>query len=232
MLSNGQYTHEHDTLAAERGVPDGIIPKFYREKQFNPSKSKEAGRAIFEEYDAIELMIPGDHTTVHKDRATDEWVKRFPKQWSAYKDGMEQINGMPLEAWHEMIPHPGAIEEFRAMKIRSVEDLANLSDAFIARAPMGLEWRKKAQMEVERRKNADALIEANSELTAKVEAMAKRLEELEAGKIEPGKTVIVTIGEGGGAGGTSISGAGGAGGAGSSGGGGSGRGPGRPPKAA
>ncbi len=195
MLPNGQYTHEHDSIAAERGTPDGIIPKFYREKQFDASASKLAGRAIFREYDAIELMIPGDHTTVHKDAANEEWIRRFPKHWAAYKDGQEQVNGMPLEAWHEMIPHPGVIEEFRAMKVRSVEDLANLSDAFISRAPMGLEWRKKAKIEVEKQKGLEAHISANAELTAKMEAMAKRMEELEAAaapKTPPAPATLTT----------------------------------------
>lgn len=187
MLPNGIYTHEHNVFDAERQQPDAIIPIFYREKQFNARASKEAGRAIYDEYDAAKFLIPGDNTYEHRDRVNEEHRQRWPRQWAAYQSGMEQVNGMPLDSWYEIIPHPGLIEEMRAMKIKSVEDLANISDQIVTGTMWGLEWRKKAKAEVEKRKSMDAHIAANSELQAsldaekiKREAMEKQLAEMSA----------------------------------------------------
>lgn len=178
-LANGVYGHASDENELSRPGPDTVIPKFYREKQLNKRKSEDAGRSIYDEYDAMEFIIPGDNTTIHKERVTEEYMRRFPRQWEAYRAGLEQINGMPLESWYVIANHPGLIEEMRALKIRSVEDLAGINDDYATRAPWGIEWRKKAKEEMAKRQSQDAIIAANAELTAKLEAMEKRLAEME-----------------------------------------------------
>lgn len=184
-LANAVYGHANDEMELERPGADVVMPRFYREKQMNKRKSDEAQRAVYDEYDAAEFIIPGDNTTIHKERVTEEHMRRWPRQWEAYKAGLEQINGMPLESWYVIANHPGLIEEMRAMKIRSVEDLASINDDYATRAPWGRDWRKKAQEEIARRESKDAVIAANAEMMAKLEAMSAELTALKAAQGEP-----------------------------------------------
>lgn len=215
-LPNGVYGHADSERSLEHKGQDVVIPIFYIEKSLNKKKSEAAGRAIFDEYEAAKFIIPGDNTYEHKERVTDalfsdengerrvSWVKRY----EAFKSGLEQTDGMPLDAWYKIINHPGLIEEMRAMKIRSVEDLARLSDDFAMRTSWGLEWRKTAKAEIDARKNKENMAEANAELTASLEAekaarvaMERRLADMEAALAakpkgkggRPRKTVAVEV---------------------------------------
>lgn len=180
MLPNGTYTHEHDSFSAESNMhKDAVVPIFYREKQLNRKKSEAAQRAIYDEYDAAKFLVPGDNTYEHRERVTDDIKRRFPRQWAMYEQGKEQINGMPLESWYKIANNPGLIEEMRAMRIRSVEDLATITDNVVLATMWGLEWRKNAQAELALQKNKTELAEANEGLVAQMQAMAARLAELE-----------------------------------------------------
>lgn len=187
MLPNGTYTHEHDTHSAENNMhKDMVVPIFYKEKHLDRKKSEQAGRSIWMEYDAAKFLVPGDNTYEHRERVTDDIKRRFPRQWAMYEAGKEQVNGMPLETWYKIANNPGLIEEMRALRIRSVEDLAAITDNVVTGYMWGLEWRKKAKDEVESWKAKEALVEAkeamaaaNADLMSKMETMAARLAELE-----------------------------------------------------
>ena len=183
-LANAVYGHANDEMELERPGGDVVMPRFYMEKQMNKRKSDDARRAIYDEYEAAEFIIPGDNTTVHKERVTDEHRHRWPKQYAAFKAGIEQINGMPLESWYAISNHPGLIEEMRALKIRSVEDLAGINDDYATRAPWGRDWRKKAQDELARQKSQDSVLAANAELSAKLEEMSAQLAALQAAQAQ------------------------------------------------
>jgi hypothetical protein len=179
MLANGSYTHEHNTADAENNMnKDVIIPIFYREKQFNPQKSEVAQRSIYDEYDAAKFLIPGDDKTVHIERATLEHTRRWPRQWEAYKAGQDQSTGMPLDAWYQAQRHPAILEEMLALKIRTVEDLANLNDDFAGRTGWGREWREKARTELKSHTQRAEIEKANEGLTEKLQTQEKELEEM------------------------------------------------------
>lgn len=187
MLPNGVYTHEHDAHAAEMQTRDMVVPTFYREKQLNKKKSVAAGRSIYDEYDAVKYFIPGDNTTEHKEKVTDEIINRFRSRWEAYLQGREQTNGMPLDAWYKLADYPGLIEEMRALRIRSVEDLANINDDVAGRTGWGYVWRDNAKAEIAARKSQEELSQNNKHLEdalaaekAAREAVEKRMADLEA----------------------------------------------------
>lgn len=184
MLPNGVYTHEHDVRDAEMKTQDMVIPTFYMEKQLNKKKSVEAGRSIYDEYEAVKFYIPGDNTTEHKERVSHEIIQRFRSRYDAFKAGLEQTNGMPLDAWYKLADHPGLIEEMRAMRIRSVEDLAGIGDDVAMRVGWGYAWRENAKAEVAARKNKEALAESNAELVAKLAAMEAKMAAMEAAQNE------------------------------------------------
>jgi len=187
MLPNGVYGHEHDANSLERQLPDVVVPTFYVEKQLNKKKSDEAQRSIYDEYEAVKYFIPGDNTTEHKERVTPEIIRRFYSRYEAFKAGLEQTNGMPLDAWYKLANYPGLLEEMRAMRIRSVEDLASIGDDVAMRAPWGYDWRNHAKAEIAAREKKETMTAANAELQAKLDAetaarqaMEKRLADMEA----------------------------------------------------
>lgn len=183
MLHNAVYGHAGDESALERqvnGDKDVVIPVFYMEKQLQVRASELAGRTIYREYEAAKFIIPGDNTFEHREEVTEDHKRRWPQQYAAFKAGLEQTNGMPLDSWYKIANRPGLIEEMRALKIRSVEDLAGLSDDFATRTGWGLEWRKFAKEEISRRASQEQVIEANAGLTAKLAEMEKKMAEMAA----------------------------------------------------
>ncbi len=226
MLANATYIHGDDAGAAERDVgKDSLIPIFKRSRRLNKVKSEAEGRAVFDEFDECHFMIPGDQTYLHIEGVTDLHKRRFPRQWESYQAGREQINGEPLENWYELVNFPGLIDEMRAAKVRSVNDLAGMNDDFVGRVPGWREWREKARKYVAAQASKAALAEQNAEMNAKIgerdvliAEMSARLAALESGKLPiPDNCIEVEVSaldSGGGASGTAVK-----------------RGPGRPPKA-
>ena len=76
----------------------GIFPRFYMRPVQNKFKSKEEGRAIFEDIEYVEVIIAGDKNNKPHFKVTDEHKQRWPKQYEKFKAGQEQIpDGTRLE---------------------------------------------------------------------------------------------------------------------------------------
>ena len=176
MLANGTYIHGDDAGQHERDAgKDSIIPIFKRGRRLNQKKSEAEGRAIYDEFDECHFMIPGDQTYLHIEGVNETHKRRFRKQWEDYQAGREQITGEPLDAWYEISGFPGLIDELRAVKCRSVNDLATMHDDFVGRTPGWRDWREKARKYVAAQASKAALAEQNAELLeriAKLEAAA------------------------------------------------------------
>lgn len=88
------------------------------------------------------IETPGDKTQRPPLRVTEEIKRRFPEEYLAWKDGDEMpIHGTPLNLL-------GIGErlslEMQATGIRTVEDLAGMSDGNVRNFPNGQSLRKKA----------------------------------------------------------------------------------------
>ncbi len=187
MLANATFFHGDDAQTQERdGGKDSIIPQFVRCRKLNIKKSEKEGRSIFDEYDECHYLIPGDSTFLHKEGVNETHKRRFRRQWEDYQAGREQVNGEPLEAWYELANHPGIIDEMRALKIRSVTDLANTNDDHVGRNIGWREWRDKAKKYVAAQESKAALAEQNASLLAQVTQMSERMAALEAASPQAG----------------------------------------------
>ena len=180
MLPNGHYGHAADAGALEAPQRENIIAVFYSDRRLNAKKSKLKGSAVHETVDMVKMYMPGDHTSEQRQVVTDEIRRRFFREYNAFKEGSEQINGEPLENWYEIAQHADLVDEMKRMKIRSVEDLANITDMVTSGAMWGVEWRKKARAYLEARKSKEALAESNSALVAQLAEMQKQLDALKA----------------------------------------------------
>ncbi len=161
-----------------------LFVKFYTHPQMNQKKSTSAGRPIYEDTAYVTIMVPGDKTSIVTRPARQQDKDRFAKQFSAFTNNEgEHVEGTPLEAW------PGItrsqVEEMRFFNIRTVEQLATLSDAHTGKF-MGMNTMKtRAQAFLDAAKgNA-----ANEKMVAELESRDNEILSLKQGMAELSKTV-------------------------------------------
>lgn len=163
---------------------DTVIAKFYTKAVQNNHKSENEGRAIFEDREFVEIIVPGNRGTVVDRPATAADKERWPRQYEAYKTGLEAaVDGTPIEEW-SMIS-PALVEELKHVHVRTVEALAALSDADLAKTvPMGGQaLRQKAKLWLEQAAGNAPLSRLQAQidrLTADNERLTQTLREVAA----------------------------------------------------
>ena len=155
-----------------------LLVVFYIHPKQNEEKSKQAGRAIFEDREYIRIIQPGNKENIIERPASEMDIQRFPRHYQAFKQrtgNEELIEGTRLEEWPALTR--SQVAELKYMNVMTVEQLANLSDAN-AQGFMGinlLKQKAKAFLEVsETNKAAEELTELrnqNALLMEKMEAM-------------------------------------------------------------
>lgn len=154
--------------------------EFFLKPVENPRKSAEAGRAIYDEREYIRIALPGDskseivapanelHYVPHlKSRVT--FAERFAAAYDAFKrDQADYVHGTPLSAISFV--NLAEREELASQKVKTVEQLAGLTDQAIRKLGMG--WREKVE-------RAKAFLDRSKE-TAEVDGLKARIAELEA----------------------------------------------------
>lgn len=108
-------------------MDDKLYVEFMREPVMHPGKSREAGRAIYEERDFVRIHVPGDKTTVCVEPMHEINMFRFKARYEKWKAGQaEAVTGTPLSALPGM--SPAKVEEYRFFKIVTIEQLAEAND--------------------------------------------------------------------------------------------------------
>lgn len=135
----------------------------------------------------VEIRVPGNQLLTIETPATEEHKRRFPRQWAYFQQthGNDGQNvGTPLAQWPLL--RPSQVEELKALKFYTVEQIAFASDEQIGRvgmtagmAPLGFRERAKLYLETAR-DNAVAVRQAEEikARDAQIEKMNKELAEL------------------------------------------------------
>lgn len=127
-----------DSAFSSQGGDDAdknLWVKFFMNPVQNNFKSEKEGRPIYDEKLFISIIIPGTPNKTERP-ARDEDKARFPKQWANFQAGQnEKVDGMPLEEWPQMTR--ALVDELRYKGFRSVEQIANASDAQMQGVGMG-----------------------------------------------------------------------------------------------
>jgi len=128
----GNLASDIDNTQFSGAVPDttGLGVKFFKEARKNEWKSQMEGRPIYEDAVMIHIVLPGNGLFDIKEVVQERHKQRFPLQWAAYqnangKDPM--MIGTPLEQWPLL--GMSQIEELKALKFYTVENIAQASDA-------------------------------------------------------------------------------------------------------
>jgi hypothetical protein len=103
---------------------------FYMGTLKNESRSLEEGRLIVDDVEAVRIMVPGDKTSVIDRPATPTDKARFARQYALFRQGKigeEQVSGTRLKDWPFV--SRAQVEELNYLGIKTVEQMANASDA-------------------------------------------------------------------------------------------------------
>lgn len=150
----------------EAAPPGSVRPHFYMEPVQDELATAREGRPIFVQKERVEIYLPGNPYTTPVHNVTDEHRQRWPREYEQFRQGIEQTaDGTPIEEWP--ILNRAQVAELRAIGIRTIEEIAVLSDTACQRA-MGLAaLRTKAKAYLD---DAAALA-LTEQLTAKNDAM-------------------------------------------------------------
>lgn len=144
---------------------DTIIPRFFMNPVRNNFRSEAEGREVWEELPYVEMIVPGDKNSTPVMKVKDEHKERWPRQWEAFqKSQVAPEEGTPLEQWAAM--SRAQVMELSSFHIRTVEQLANLSDQQLSKAvPMnGHALRERAKAWLDQAEQGAPLAEANQRI--------------------------------------------------------------------
>jgi hypothetical protein len=123
-----------------------LAVKFFKLPVKNQAKSDEAERPIFEELDHIEISQPGNKDTVVCRRIRVGDKERFPEHWRRFVDRTsesEDLTGTLLKEWPQVTT--SQVEEFKFYNVRTVEQLAAITDVNLQNIMGGVALKQKAK---------------------------------------------------------------------------------------
>lgn len=130
MLQQGSYTRSEGAPAA------GVYPRFFVDQVQDQVASEQQGRPIFREEERVEIIMPGNAQTRFVARVTTEHTGRWPKEYEAFKQGIEiSPDGTPLEEWP--ILKRSQVLELKALGFKTVEQVRDMDDHAVQRIGMG-----------------------------------------------------------------------------------------------
>jgi hypothetical protein len=121
----------------------------------------------------VEILAAGNASNIIRRPVGDMDRKRFHKEYAKFREGdTEQILGTPLAevSWISR----SMVEEMAYMKIRTLEQLADLNDQACTRMPGLYDLKRKAKAWMEKASAAapfTALQKENDELKARIAAL-------------------------------------------------------------
>lgn len=159
--------------------PDATLSvNFYSRAVQHMFNTEKEGRPIFHDVVYVQIMTPGNDKNILDVPARDDHKRRFPREWAFYQNnhGDQQEMGTPLSQWPQITA--AQAEEFKALKFRTVEHIANASDQNITNigmiggmAPLLLRARAQAFL-------------AAAQATAAPQQQAAEIERLRADAVE------------------------------------------------
>ena len=170
---------------------DRCIPVFYTRAVEDKEATLKQGRPMFRDVAYVQILVPGNNKDIMDRAGNQEATQRWPRQWAAYQNGQEQVlEGTPLGEWPLM--RPAQIAQLNAVNIRTVEQIADASDAAMQGIGMGareLQAKAKAYLaSAKDSKGAEALQDEVVTLKAEVERLTAENAELQKNqKKSPGR---------------------------------------------
>lgn len=140
-----------ETYSSSQNYDRALHVHFDLHPQIQQEESAKQGRPIYKDVEYVQIMSPGDpKSVVHREVREDDRY-RFQDRYRAFKENRQDIlDGTPLAAWG--LVTKSQIEELAYFKVRTVEQLASLSDLGAQNIGPVLKLREAARDFVERTK--------------------------------------------------------------------------------
>ena len=183
MLSSSVYTRTMGAPAQE------LRADFFMDTVKDEFASHQAGRDIFREVERVRIIIPGAVATINVKNVDDQVRERWREAYVAWKAGQAApVAGLHLEEWPVL--NRAQVAELRHREIRTVEELARLSDVHVQGLGMGgmaLRERARAYLDdaaheallTKLSKENDVLVTRLTTLERHNQALGERILELE-----------------------------------------------------
>jgi hypothetical protein len=181
MQGTAEFNHEdfEQTRAAEQDQK--LLVKFYYKTVKDQGASEEQGRAVFKEVEYVDIRIPGARGTGAARPATARDKKRFERHYQAFKQRIElPVEGTPLVEWP--LINRSMAEELAFAGVKTVEQMAGMSDVVASQFMGGQMFKDKAQKWLDRAQADVTVTQLEGELAKRdtlIAQMEKRLAELE-----------------------------------------------------
>lgn len=171
-----------------------LYVEFFRKPCLQPGKSREEGRAIYEEVDYVRIHVPGDKSSVVERPVSYLDVQRFGDRYNKWKAGQaEAVVGTPLSALPGMTP--AKVEEYKYFKLVTVEQLAEANDGLGQKFMSFHQDKQRAKAFLEVALNNAPIEKMNEELLkrdAEIENLRTMVEALQAAQTGKARKVAAT----------------------------------------
>lgn len=180
-----EYDHNDFDRSAQQKQDEMLAVRFFLRPKKDEAASLQAGRDIWKDVEYIDIRTPGSKDAVCRP-ARQRDIQRFPRHYQAFKTRIEgsgevEMEGTPLVEWP--LVTRSRCEELAFFNVRTVEDLANMSDGN-AMQMQGIQSLKRKAEEwlslAAEQKSATELQEALGKRDDEIADLQKELAELKA----------------------------------------------------
>lgn len=178
-VQNGAFTRTNGFM------PGGSsnFPRFFIDSVHDMAASEKQGRAIYQDEERVEIIMPGNPHTRPVAKVTDEHRQRWPKEYEAFKAGIEMSpDGTPLEEWSVL--KRSQVLELKSLGFKTVEHIRDMDDLSIQRIGLGGRRLKELAFgfldDAERMAMTNKLSIENDRKDAEIASLRRQVEEMGA----------------------------------------------------
>lgn len=184
LSSLGEVDHEAFEHSHQAEQDAKLLVKFHYKTVPDPEATRTQGRACFKEREYIDIRVPGTRGTGASRPATARDRVRFKRHHDAFKARVElPFEGTALSEW-PLISRSMATE-LSFVNVKTVEQLAAVSDGVASQLMGGVTFKAKAQKwlaQAEAGVTVDKLEAALALRDAQIAALSAKVEALTADK--------------------------------------------------
>lgn len=151
-----------DDLPEDKPMPE--VVRFYTRPVVDQEATLKEGRTVHRDGIYVHVSFPADNTLV-VDRPVYEADKgRWPRHWLAFlANKPQELSGTMLSVWGPL--SPALVEDYRAQKVLTVEQLAAVPDVNIDRLGIGARGHRQAAVDfLEAARSRAPLLRVSKEL--------------------------------------------------------------------
>lgn len=174
------FDHNAFAQSAQQEQDKYLLVKFYLHPVLDKVATKAEGRPIYKEVEYIKINAPGSREGFAGPARPRDY-QRFPEHYAAFKKRVDMpIEGTPLTEWAPV--SRSLAEEMSFFSIKTVEQLANVSDTEVMKFRGGQGLKQKAKDWLEQSKRGATVSELQKALKSRddvLDKMMARISELE-----------------------------------------------------